>query len=134
MLWQAKKSASGSYTTMKTPSSYKISWEDVDSNSYRNITNGSLVRSRLSSKWYSGSFTFNYLTEKESETLLNMINAYPLYIKVKSPLFGTNGWVELECYVSKVSADMRMNNGADNKSDWQSVSFNIIQGQVINGQ
>lgn len=134
MLWQAKKSATGSYVTMKTPSSYKISWEDLDSNSYRSIANGDLIRSRLTSKWYSGSFSFNYLTEKEAEDIMNMINSDPVYIRAKSPMFGTNGWVEMECYVSKASIEMRMNNGAGGKSDWTSLSFNIIQGKVINGQ
>jgi hypothetical protein len=134
MLWQAKTSASGSYVTMKTPSSYKIDWEDLDSNSYRSITNGNLVRSRLSSKWFKGSFSFNYLTQSEATTILNMINSYPLYVKIKSPLFGSNGVIEIECYVSKVSVEMNRNHNSINEDDWVNMSFNIVQSQVVSGQ
>lgn len=134
MLWQAKASASGSYTTMKTPSSYKIDWEDIDSNSYRSITNGNLIRSRLSSKWFKGSFSYNYLTHSEASTILNMINNNPLYVKIKSPLFGTNGVVEFEAYVSKVSIEMRRNNYQGEYGDWVNLSFNIVQSKVVNGQ
>ena len=134
MLWEAKSSASGSYTTMKTPSSYKIDYEDLDSNSYRSITNGNLIRSRLTSKWFKGSFSFNYLTQSELTTILNMINSNPLYVRIKSPMFGNNGVAEFEAYVSKVSVEMNRNNPNSNNADWVSLSFNIIQSKAVSGQ
>ena len=135
MLWEAKNNASGSYTTMKTPSSYKISWEDLDNKSYRSITNGNLIRSRLTSKWFSGSFTFNYLTESEAENILSMVNSDPLYVRIKSPLFGTSGVIEIQCYVSKASIEMLKNDTTNNNNqEWTSLSFNIIQSKVIGGQ
>lgn len=134
MLWQAKTSASGSYTDMKTPSSYKIDYEDLDSNSYRSITNGNLIRSKLSSKWFKGSFSFNYITQSEAESILSMINAYPLYVKIKSPMFGTQGVVEFEAYVSKVSIEMLKNNTSNNNAEWVNLSFNIVQSKVVSGQ
>jgi hypothetical protein len=134
MLWQAKNS-SGSYVDMKTPSTYKIDYEDLDSNSYRSVTNGNLIRSRLSSKWFKGSFTFNYLEESELENILSLINQYPLYVKVKSPMFGANGMIEIEAYVSKVSVEMLKNNPKEtNGSQWVSLSFNIVQTKVVAGQ
>ena len=52
MLWEAKASASAEYTTMKTPSSYKIDGEDLDKNSYRSVTTGNLLRPViLGKKW-----------------------------------------------------------------------------------
>lgn len=134
MLWQAKTSASGSYTDMKTPSSYKIDYEDLDSNSYRSVTNGNLIRSKLSSKWFKGSFSFNYITQSEAESILSMINAYPLYVKIKSPMFGTQGVVEFEAYVSKVSLEMLKNNPSGNNAEWVNLSFNIVQSKVVTGQ
>ena len=134
MLWQCKTSASGSYTDMKTPSSYKIDYEDLDSNSYRSVTNGNLIRSKLSSKWFKGSFSFNYITQSEAESILSMINAYPLYVKIKSPMFGTQGVVEFEAYVSKVSLEMLKNNPSNNNAEWVNLSFNIIQSKVVTGQ
>lgn len=131
MLWQAKTSSNGTYIDMKTPSSYKIDWEDLDSNSYRSVTTGNLNRSIVSKKWFKGQFTFNYLTETEVETILSMINHYPLYIKIKSPLFGTSGVVEFQTYVSKVSVQMQQN---ENNPKWSSLSFNIVQSKKVTGQ
>lgn len=134
MLWQAKTTASGSYQDMKTPSSYKIDYEDLDSNSYRSVTNGNLIRSKLSSKWFKGSFSYNYITQSETESILSIINAYPLYVRIKSPMFGSQGVVEFEAYVSKVSLEMLKNNPNDNGAEWVNLSFNIIQSKVVNGQ
>lgn len=134
MLWEAKANKSDSYTTMKTPSSYKIDYEDLDSNSYRSITNGNLIRKRLSSKWFKGSFSFNYLEQDELNNILKMINNDPLYIRIKSPMFGTDGVIELEVYVSKVSVEMMKNNTINNTAQWVDLSFNLVQTKVVNGQ
>lgn len=133
MLWQVK--INGNYVDMKTPSSYKIDYEDLDSNSYRSITNGNLIRKRLTSKWFKGAFSFNYIEEEELETILSAINQNPLQVKIKSPMFGSSGVIEIECYVSKVSVEMLRNNPDQiNKSEWVNLSFNIIQSKVVSGQ
>ena len=132
MLWEAKATSSANYTKMKTPSTYKISWEDLDSNSYRSVTTGNLIRNIVSKKWFKGSFTFNYLTENEAEEILSMINNYPLYVRVKSPLFGSNGIMECQAYVSQVSINMQQNK--ETGATWADLSFNIIQSKVITGQ
>lgn len=132
MLWQAKAKSTDNYTTMKTPSAYKISWEDLDSNSYRSITTGNLNRSIVGKKWLKASFTFNYLTEEEAETILAMINNYPLFIKIKSPLFGTNGLFECQAYVSQASISMQQNK--EDGATWTSLSFNIVQSKKVAGQ
>ena len=130
MLWQVK--VNGSYQTMKTPSSYDINWEDLDSNSYRSVVNGNLIRKRLSSKWFKASFNFSYLEQDELENILSVINQDPIYVKVKSPMFGNNGIVELVCYCSKVSVKMIRNEETGAK--WGSLSFNIIQQKKVAGQ
>ena len=132
MLWQAKSKSTDEYTTMKTPSAYKIDWEDLDSNSYRSITTGNLNRKIVSKKWFKGSFTFNYLTEAEVEEIVKMINSYPLYIRAKSPLFGSNGILECEAYVSKVSVSMQQNK--ETGATWSELSFNIVQSKKVSGQ
>ena len=133
MLWQVK--INGNYVDMKTPSSYKIDYEDLDSNSYRSITNGNLIRKRLTSKWFKGAFSFNYIEEEELETILSAINQNPLQVKIKSPMFGSSGVIEIECYVSKVSVEMLRNDPDQiNKSEWVNLSFNIIQSKVVSGQ
>ena len=132
MLWEAKAQASDNYTTMKTPSAFKIDWEDLDSNSYRSITTGNLNRKIVSKKWFKGSFTFNYLTEAEAEEIVKMVNNYPLYIKVKSPLFGVDGVLECQAYVSKISISMQQNK--DTGATWRDLSFNIVQSKKVSGQ
>jgi len=122
---------------MPTPSSYRIDWEDLDSNSYRSATNGNLIRSRLSSKWFKGNFEFNYMSESDLEALLTKINTNPIYVKIKSPLFGTSGWLEMEAYVSKVSVEMIRNDPTANSNvnnQWGKLSFNIIQSKIVSGQ
>lgn len=133
MLWQVKNS-SGVYQDMITPSSYKIDYEDLDSNSYRSITNGNLIRKRLTSKWFKGNFSFNYITQDELENILPLINQYPLYVKIKSPMFGENGVIEIQAYVSKVSVEMLRNDTRNNDNQWVSLSFNIIQTKAVDGQ
>lgn len=135
MLWQVM--INGSYVDMITPSTYKIDWEDLDSNSYRSITNGNLIRNRLSSKWFKGSFKFNYITEADLENILPAINQNPLRVRIKSPIFGTNGWIEIEAYVSKVSVEMIRNDHTYNsvsENQWVDLSFNIIQSKKVSGQ
>jgi len=133
MLWEAKASASANYTTMKTPSSYKIDGEDLDKNSYRSITTGNINRPVI--LWKKGlkfSFGFNYTTEEEIEPILTMINNYPLYVKLKSPMWGTNGVVELQGYVSKFSTQMLRNR--ETGADYGELTFNFVQGKKVAGQ
>lgn len=133
MLWEAKASINANYTTMKTPSSYKIDGEDLDKNSYRSITTGNINRPAiLGKKWQKISFGFNYLTEEEAETILEMINNYPLYIRLKSPIFGSNGVLELQGYVSKFSIEMQRNN--ETGATWGNLTFNFVQGKRVQGQ
>ena len=133
MLWEAKANAEDDYTTMKTPSSYKIDGEDLDKNSYRSITTGDINRPViLGKKWQKIAFGFNYLTEAEAETILSMINNYPLYLRLKSPIFGTSGVVELQGYVSKFSIEMERNKQTG--ATWGNLSFNFVQGKKVTGQ
>ena len=132
MLWQAKISANANYTDMKTPSSYKLNWEDLDSNSYRSVTTGNLVRSIVSKKWISASFNFNYLTEQEAEEIMSMVNHYPLYVKLKSPLFGNGGLFECQGYVSKASISMQQNK--ETGATWTDLSFNFVQSKKVSSQ
>lgn len=133
MLWETKASASGTYTTMKTPSSYSIEGTDLDSNSYRSINNGNLFRTIIGKKWLTVKMEFNYLTETELETIATVLNYNPMYVKLKSPLFGTTGTWEGEMYCSKYSAEM-LQNKDNNKQTWQDLSFTLVQSKKVSGQ
>ena len=121
-LWQVSSTGSN-YVDMKTPSSYSIDYEDLDSNSYRSVSTGNLNRYIIGKKWISAKFDYNYLTEAEAETILQKLNYYPMYVKLKSPLFGTSGIWEGQMYCSKASIEMQSN--ANNS--WTSLSFTLVQ-------
>lgn len=106
LIWEARIGSSGTYQAMKSPSSYKIDWEDLDKNSYRSTINGNLFRHPLSKHWYKIAFSWNYLTASEVKTIVEKVNQDNLYIRCQSPAFGTNNQVVLQGYVSKISTEM----------------------------
>lgn len=106
LIWEARIGSSGTYQQMKSPSSYKIDWEDLDKNSYRSTINGNLFRHPLSKHWYKIAFSWNYLTASEVKTIVEKVNQDNLYIRCQSPAFGTNSTVILQGYVSKISTEM----------------------------
>ena len=126
ILWQLKTSKAGSYETMPTPSSYKIDWEDLDNDSYREINEGNLIDSVISKSWSKLYFTYNYLTDSEIRNLLPKLKNNPLYIKAKNPIFGTE-YAEMEMRCSKKSAEM-LETGDYN------LSFNLVQKKKVSGQ
>lgn len=106
LIWEARIGSSGTYQAMKSPSSYKIDWEDLDKNSYRSTINGNLFRHPLSKHWYKIAFSWNYLTASEVKTIVEKVNQDNLYIRCQSPAFGTNNQIVLQGYVSKISTEM----------------------------
>lgn len=106
LIWEARIGSSGTYQVMKSPSSYKIDWEDLDKNSYRSTINGNLFRHPLSKHWYKIAFSWNYLTASEVKTIVEKVNQDNLYIRCQSPAFGTSSTVILQGYVSKISTEM----------------------------
>lgn len=126
LLWQAKTTSGGTYQDMKTPSSYKIDWEDLDNNSYRSITSGNLIDTVVSKNWTKLQFTYNCLTEDETKAILPILSNNPLYVKAKNPIFG-NEYVELEMRCSKKSAEML-------ETRDYTLSFNLVQKKKVSGQ
>lgn len=122
-LWQT--SANGSaWSTMKTPSSYKISWEDLDVDSSRSVVDGSLSRNIIGKKWCKVEMDWPYLTDSEYKTLAEAVNS-AAYFRFRSPAFGdtTDNWVSFAGYVSKMSTEM-----LQGQMGW-SLSFNVVQAQ-----
>ena len=133
LLWATKPSASGTYTTMKTPSGYKLHGEDLDTNSFRSVVNGSLNRTIIGKKWVSISMTFNYLTETQLETITTELNKWPMYVKLKSPVFGTTGIWEGQMYCNKFDVEMQQNKD-NNQQTWHNLTFTLVQSKKVSGQ
>lgn len=126
LLWYTKGSTNGSYTQRKTPSKYKIDWEDLDNNTYRSIATGNMIDTVISKKWSKLQFSYNHLTEEEVNELLSIINANPIYVKAINPFF-SGGYIEAEFRCSKASCEMLENHN-------YTMSFNLVQKKKVNGQ
>lgn len=126
LLWQIKTTANGTYATMKTPSSYKIDWEDLDNNSYRSITSGNLIDTVVSKSWSKLQFNYNCLTEEEIQGLLPVLANNPLYVKAKNPILGSE-YAEMQMRCSKKSAEML-------ETGDYTLSFNLVQKKKVSGQ
>lgn len=129
-LWQVQ--INGSYVDMKTPSSFKLDANDLDSNSYRSVSNGNLIRTILGKKWLSAEFSYNYLTQQELEQICSVLNLYPMKVKFKSPMFSTDGIWTGQVYCSKWSVNMQQNK--DNGATWNQLTFTLVQSSKGSGQ
>ena len=110
---------------MKTPSSYKIDWEDLDNKSYRSKNSGNLIDTVISKSWSKISFQYNCLTENEVNILLSVLNQNPIYVKAKNPFFSAEKELEMRC--SKKSAEML-------ETGDYTLSFNLVQKKKVAGQ
>lgn len=126
LLWYTKNTKNGEYIQRKTPSSYKIDWEDLDANSYRSKATGNLFDTVVSKKWSKLSFSYKCLTEDDVNEIIGIINVNPIYVKAKNPLF-SGGYIEAEFRCSKASSEML------ETGDYR-LSFNLVQKKKVSGQ
>ena len=126
LLWEVKPTSGVTYTTMKSPSSYKIDWEDLDNNSYRSKNSGNLIDTVISKSWAKIQFNYNCLSEIEMQDILPKLSNNPIYVKAKNPVFG-NEYVEMEMRCSKKSAEML-------ETGDYTLSFNLVQKKKVSGQ
>ena len=126
LIWEIKATAGGTYQTMKSPSSYKIDWEDLDNNSYRSKNSGNLIDTVISKSWSKIQFNYNCLSEIEVQNILPKLSNNPIYVKAKNPVFGTE-YVEMEMRCSKKNAEML-------ETGDYTLSFNLVQKKKVAGQ
>ena len=123
--WQVK--VSGTYTDMKTPSSYRVDWEDLDKDSYRSINTGNLIDTVVSKSWTKAYFEYNRLTMAELNTLLGVLDDNPIDVKIPNANFASSGTTAMLMRCSKKSVEM-----LEDKS--YTLSFNLVQKTKISGQ
>jgi len=87
--------------TMKNPSTYKISLEDLDNDSYRSKVTGKLIDTVVAKKMHKISLSYNYLTEQEAEEIMEAIKPNPITATMKSPYF-LEGTITAQFRVSKM--------------------------------
>lgn len=113
-------------THQKTPSTYKIDYEDLDANSYRSKATGDLIDSVISQNWCKLYFTYNYLTESEVNSLFKITSKNPINVKAINPMFD-NGYIEAQFRCSKKSVEMLQDGN-------YKMSFNLVQKKKVKGQ
>ena len=110
-------------TLMKSPSSCKLSFEDLDNDSYRSVTNGNLIRNVIKRRWAKISMSWNLLSADEVQTIVSMVNQDNRTFKMRSPAFGTNDFITFGGYVSKMETEMLEG------MIGYTLSFNIVQSE-----
>lgn len=127
LLWQAYNGTT--WIDMKTPSTYKIDYEDLDNDSYRAVATGNLIRNKVSGDWSKLGMTFNNLTASQVNVLMGILKRTPIKIKSSNPFLNSTNTpaTEMECYCSKKSIEM-------NELHNYSMSFNLVQSKKVSGQ
>ena len=105
---------------MKSPSTYKIDWEDLDNDSYRSVIDGSLQRNVIARRWAKVGLSWKVLQESEVKTICESVNKETVYFKILSPTFN-NGFLEFKGYVSKMSCELLEG------MIGYALSFNVVQ-------
>lgn len=89
---------------MPSPSSYKISFEDVDNETYRSVVDASLVRDRIAQEFCKIQFSYRYLTPENAAKIRNAIKANQEFtVNAVTPIFGN---LTFKAYCSKMEFEM----------------------------
>lgn len=119
---------------MKSPSTYKDSIEDTDDNSYTSPEDGSLIDNPIAVGLVKADFSYDYLTEKEAEEVLQETYKNPMNLVLKCPSV-IGGILEAPFRCSKRSSEMIDTKEDEDatKSHWK-VSFSIMQKELAESQ
>ena len=129
MLWKVDG------VVQKTPSTYKDNIEDTDNDSYTSIVDGSLIDNPIAVGMLKLEMSFDCLTEKEAEKLLQLTYRNPLILTIKCPSVQGGMLENAKFRVSKRTSEMHLT-GEDedtSKSLWK-VSFNLMQKELTQAQ
>jgi len=127
LIWYTSTDNS-TWTLMKSPSTYKINWEDLDNDSYRSVINGNLIRNVIKRRWAKVGLSWNVVSGNDVSTICSAVNKDEVYFKVISPTFGNQGFISFKGYVSKMECELLEG------MIGYSLSFNIIQSEVESWQ
>ncbi len=110
---------------MKNPSKLKIDAEDLDDNSYRSAVTGALIDTVVAKKMHKFGFTYDHLTEKEAEDILQEIDENPVNLTIKTP-YVKGGKITADFRCSKWSIELYKDDD-DSEEEWAELTFNLVQ-------
>lgn len=125
LIWYTSTDGSN-WTLMKSPTTYKLNWEDLDNDSYRSVTNGNLIRNVIRRRWVKLSLSWKVISESDVSTICQSVNRDNVYFKIKSPAWGD--FLVFKGYVSKIESELLEGMVG------YSLSFNIVQMEGANFQ
>lgn len=103
IIWYTSTNGSN-WTLMKSPTTYKLGFEDLDKDSYRSVMTGDLIRNVLKRRWVKLSMSWNVLSENEVSAICSAVNRDDVYFRVKSPAWGS--FLTFKGYVSKIETEL----------------------------
>lgn len=129
MLWKVDG------VVQKTPSTYKDNIEDTDNDSYTSIVDGSLIDNPIAVGMLKIDMSWDCLTEKEAEQLLQLTYRNPLVATFKCPSVAGGLLENAKFRVSKRTSEMHQTDKDEDpsKSLWK-VSFNLMQKELTEKQ
>ena len=119
---------------MPTPSTYSADIEDTDNDSYTSAEDGSLIDNPIAVGMIKADFSYDYLTEKEAEDILQETYKNPMNITLKCPSV-KGGILTAPFRCSKRSSEMidTKEDEDPNNSHWK-ISFSIMQKELVDSQ
>ena len=113
---------------MPSPTNYKVSFEDLDNDSFRSVTTGNLVRNIIKRRWAKVSMSWNVLSAEQVDTIMSAVNQDSRTFRMRSPAFGSSNFISFGGYVSKMECELLEGMVG------YSLSFNIVQSEGASWQ
>ena len=121
--------------TLPTPSGYSADIEDTDKDSYSSAIDGSLIDNPIAVGLLKLSMSWDFNSEEEAESLIQMTYVNPLILTIKVPVVEGGILSNAKFRVSKRKVDMIKTELGESTSEtkWK-VSFNLMQKELTAAQ
>lgn len=118
----------------KSPSSFNLSIEDQDVNSYRSKVNNTLNDRVIAKGMVKADFSYDMLTEQEAEDIMAETWKNPMNLEIKCPILGGKTLVApFRCSKRKVEMIKTEQDMQTDKTMWK-CSFSVSQKKKVKGQ
>lgn len=121
-------------TVMPSPSSFSLQIDDVDLDSYRSTDTASLIDKTLAKGLIGLSVGWDYLTEEESEEIMEYTWENPMPLTIKAPILGKRTiTANFRCAKRKCEMISTDEEEESTETRWK-ISFTASQKEKVDGQ